>query len=270
MPWLLPEKALLVIRLTVRPRCGLVLQQEVGPQFLAHPPLILLMATLNRKKPLVLMCLWTLMPVLLSAFMARVLPRVNPTPLALEVLPLVRETRLLSLAVGTRPRVTLMPQPGSTRMVSPFPMVGLSSTMWEMPPTSLTATPVRQQFGVVPVLKNMACGATLLVPIPLDPTLVQPETMVRTPRDRCPHLRRCPITAPNRAPLLTLTLQRLPVKFMNVRPPVPPMVVNPPMNLLLPVSGLRFPSSLRLVIYPLAFRFLATRLDRCGPVSPMK
>lgn len=57
MPWLLPEKALLVIRLTVRPRCGLVLQHPVGPQLPVHRVLILLIATLKRKKPLVLMCL---------------------------------------------------------------------------------------------------------------------------------------------------------------------------------------------------------------------
>lgn len=202
--------------------------------------------------------------------MATVLPRVNPTPLAFEVLPLVRETRLLRLAVGTRRRVRCIPQPYGKHMVSPFPMLGLPPIMWEMPPTSRTATPVRQQFGVVPVLKNMACGAMLLVPIPLDPTLVQAETMDRTPRDRCPHLRRCPITAPNTAPGLSLKLHLCPVQVVKLIPPVPPMVVNPPMNLLLPVSGLRFPSTLRLESYPLALRFLATRLDRCGPVSPMK
>lgn len=126
---------------------------------------------LKAQTPLLFMSLVTLMPVLLSAYRAKVLPSTNPTPEALSVLPEVRSTRLETLVVGTMCLVVAMPQPLTTMIRRQGVMLGLPVTYRDSARTKRTTLRVTAQVGVVPLLKTTAMGR--LGP-PLPPTLRHP------------------------------------------------------------------------------------------------
>lgn len=236
-----------LLRSTVLKVCssiGLALQHRVGMQLVVRPVSILLLATLNRKKPLLLISLWTLMPVLLSALIARVLPRVNPTPLAFDVLPFVNETRLDRLVVGTRALVTAMPQPVGKMTDNRLVVPGLVVTAEFIVPTRLTTLPVTAQLGVVPVLNRIAWGMTRL----LLSTCRRRIIMRSSPSSRCPHLRSCPITVLNTALMPRTALLCPPSTLVSWIPPLCPTWATVPMKLVLLVNRLSLCSPLRLAI----------------------
>lgn len=237
-------------------------QQPTGPQLWCPSLPILGAPTLKTKTPLSFMVLRTLTPVLLTALRATVLPSTSPTPFALSVLALVRETRLETLVVGTSPLVTAMPQLLTQIIPSSLPMLGLPPTTLLRVHTKSTTPPVTQQFVVVPVLKTQARGAQLTFgPVPTTRQLVRTPSV---PRRRCPHLRSSPIRMLKTEAGLSLTLAPPPMSVVKRLPPRAPTLCSP-LRIPLLLPNLWSPKSLPVLHIKLLLTSLARSVASLGP-----